>query len=42
MGEYTEEFNRLGARLNLVEGEQYRIARYISGLKQDIQENVEL
>lgn len=27
----------LGARLNLAEGEQYQIAKYISGLRQDIQ-----
>ncbi|KAL5566686.1 hypothetical protein UlMin_029850 [Ulmus minor] len=38
--DYTEEFYRLGARVNLVEDENQQVARFIGGLNEAIQENV--
>jgi len=38
--EYTEEFHRLGARNNLMESEEQQMARYIAGLKSNLQEKV--
>ncbi|KAI0514090.1 hypothetical protein KFK09_010124 [Dendrobium nobile] len=42
VSEYTEEFNRLSARNNLSESANQLVARYIRGLKDSIQEKLEL
>ncbi|PKU79208.1 RNA-directed DNA polymerase [Dendrobium catenatum] len=40
--EYTEEFYRLSARNNLRESENQLVARYIGGLKENLQDKLEL
>ncbi|XP_020679500.1 uncharacterized protein LOC110097468 [Dendrobium catenatum] len=40
--EYTEEFYRLSARNNLLESENQLVARYIGGLKDSLQDKLEL
>ncbi|PKU80524.1 RNA-directed DNA polymerase [Dendrobium catenatum] len=42
VSEYTEEFNALSARNNLNESNTQLVARYIGGLKDSIQEKLEL
>ncbi|KAI0520337.1 hypothetical protein KFK09_007809 [Dendrobium nobile] len=42
VSEYTEEFNRLSARNNLNESANQMVARYIGGLKDIIQDRLEL
>ncbi|KAI0496820.1 hypothetical protein KFK09_023144 [Dendrobium nobile] len=42
VSEYTEEFNRLSARNNLSESANQLVARYIGGLKESIQDKLEL
>ncbi|XP_020682380.1 uncharacterized protein LOC110099531 [Dendrobium catenatum] len=42
VNEYTEEFYRLSARNNLNESENQLVARYVSGLKDFIQDKLEL
>ncbi|XP_028553742.1 uncharacterized protein LOC114580414 [Dendrobium catenatum] len=42
VNEYTEEFYQLSARNNLQESENQLVARYIGGLKESIQERLEL
>lgn len=42
VGEYTEQFSQLRAQLNLYKEEKFWIARYVSGLKQEIQDKAEL
>ncbi|XP_028556926.1 uncharacterized protein LOC110109044 [Dendrobium catenatum] len=42
VSDYTEEFNRLSARNNLNESNNQLVARYIGGLKESIQERLEL
>ncbi|XP_020700689.2 uncharacterized protein LOC110112721 [Dendrobium catenatum] len=42
VSEYTEEFNRLSARNNLNESNNQLVARYIGGLKDSIQDKLEL
>lgn len=39
---YAEDFYRLSARNNLNETEQQLVARYIGGLKESLQDKVEL
>ncbi|KAK0576545.1 hypothetical protein LWI29_019351 [Acer saccharum] len=40
--EYTEEFYPLGARASLVEDESQQVARFIGGLREEIQEKLEM
>lgn len=42
VADYTEEFYRLGARVDLQESEQQQVARYIGGLKEAIQDQLAL
>lgn len=42
VADYTEEFHRLGARTNLAETEDYKIARFIDGLRDDIQDQMDI
>ncbi|PKU85457.1 hypothetical protein MA16_Dca003197 [Dendrobium catenatum] len=42
VSEYTEEFNRLSARNDLQESGTQMVARYIGGLKESIQDKLEL
>lgn len=42
MNEYTEEFYRLGARINLPESEEQRVAKYIDGLRLEIRDVLRL
>ncbi|XP_028551234.1 uncharacterized protein LOC110091993 [Dendrobium catenatum] len=42
VSEYTEEFYRLSARNNLMESENQLVARYIGGLKENLQDKLEL
>ncbi|XP_020692921.1 uncharacterized protein LOC110107104 [Dendrobium catenatum] len=42
VSEYTEEFYRLSARNNLTESETQLVARYIGGLKETIQDKLEM
>ncbi|XP_028556143.1 uncharacterized protein LOC114581024 [Dendrobium catenatum] len=42
VNEYTEEFYRLSARNNLNESDNQLVARYIGGLKESIQDKLEL
>ena len=42
MGEYAEEFHRLSARTQTNGSENYQIARFVDGLKEDIYEQLDL
>ncbi|PKU86669.1 RNA-directed DNA polymerase [Dendrobium catenatum] len=42
VSEYTEEFYRLSARNNLLESENQLVARYVGGLKEALQDKLEL
>ena len=40
--DYAEEFHRLSARTRIHESENYQIARFVNGLKEEIQELLDL
>lgn len=42
IADYTEAFHRLGAPTNLAETEDYKIARFVDGLREDIQDQLDI
>lgn len=41
IADWTEEFYRLGTRTNFAESKDYKIARFIDGLRDDIQDQMD-
>ncbi|XP_022138328.1 uncharacterized protein LOC111009540 isoform X2 [Momordica charantia] len=42
IADYTEAFHRLGAKTNIAETEDYKIARFVDGLREDIQDQMDI